>query len=173
MKSRILCLTTCLVLTACGQASQSLSPNPTQASQSVLAAQAAKARKLPLPQGLPLQDGHAARRSALIAERALGDYLNLTRRWERTYGDRAKDAIEEQMLRTLKDALDDVQRVTSREGRDEIDRRAYDLADRGLDRYELLYREWRATYGREQARLVVNEMLRMFVDTLEAIRDNA
>ena len=126
-----------------------------------------------MPKSAPLVDGYAARRSSVIAERALDDYVSLVRRWERTYGDRAKDAIEEQMLRNLKNALSDVQDVTSRQGDDEADRRAYDIADRGLDRYEDLYREWRAAYSRPQARRIVNEMLTMLVDTLQSIRDNA
>jgi hypothetical protein len=163
-------LATFLLLSACGQGSPAARPATGATSAAMTAA---SARKLPVPRGGSLVDGFAARRSSAIAERALADYVTLTRRWELTYGDRAKDALEEQMLRTLKNALDDVQEVTSRDGRDADDRRAYDLADRGLDRYESLYREWRNTYGREAGRLVVNEMLRMLVDTLESIRDNA
>jgi hypothetical protein len=165
-----LALASCLLLSACGQ---SLATPRAAAGVPGAALSAAVAPKLPMPRDAGLVDGRAARRSASIAVRALDDYISLTRRWERTYGDRAKDALEEQMLRTLKNALDDVQDVTSRDGRDADDRRAYDIADRGLDRYEAMYREWRNTYGREAGRLVVNDMLRMLVDTLEAIRDNA
>jgi hypothetical protein len=163
-----LALAACLILSACGQGAPSSRAASGVANASVTAA---SARKLPMPRGGSLTDGFAAMRASAIADRALKDYVELTIRWERTYGDRAKDALEEQMLRTLKSALDDVQEVTSRQGQTSYDRQAYDLADRALDRYEALYREWRNTYGREAGRLVVNEMLRVMVDALEAIRD--
>jgi hypothetical protein len=157
---------TCL-LSACSKAPLAA---PASGQPSALSAMAAP--KLPMPKGGALTDGFAARESSAIASDALADYVTLARRWDRTWGDRAKDALEEQMLSVMKRALDRVQDVTSREGHDTADRRAYDIADRGLDRYETLYREWQATYSRERRRLVVNEMLAMLVRTLEDIRDN-
>jgi hypothetical protein len=132
------------------------------------------AQRLPEPkEAKPAPGGFAARESSRVSRRVLSDYAQMLREWNRAYSDFERDNIEERMLRVLRNGLDEVQQVTSREGHDADDRRAYDIADAGLNNYERLYRDWQSTYNMGTRRRIVNTMLQYLVDTHERIRDNA
>ena len=122
-------------------------------------------------QGKPKQ-GLAARESTRMAERSLYRYAELTRAWERAWSDSEKDRIEQDMLTELHSAIEDVQQVTSSSGHDSADRRAYDIADQGLNRYDRLYREWQMAWGDREKRRIINDMLSGMVQTLQDVKRN-
>jgi predicted small lipoprotein YifL len=121
--------------------------------------------------GAPKQ-GLAARESQRIAERSLYRYADLTRAWERAWSDSEKDRIEQDMLVELHSSIEDIQQVTSSSGHDSADRRAYDIADQGLNRYDRLFREWERAYGDREKRRITNDMLSGMVQTLEDVKRN-
>ena len=118
------------------------------------------------------KQGLAARESQRIAERSLYRYSELIRAWERAWSDSEKDRIEQDMLSELHAALGDVQQVTSSSGHDSADRRAYDIADQGLNRYDRLYRDWERAYGDREKREITNDMLSGMVQTLQDVKRN-
>jgi hypothetical protein len=163
------------VLAGCGQGS---GLPGTAVANGVVAAAAKRptqaAQRLPEPTAAkPMPRGYAARESSRVSRRVLNDYAQMLRDWNRAYSDYERDNIEERMLRVLREGLKEVQEVTSREGHDADDRRAYVLANYGLNNYERLYRDWESTYNADNRRRIVNAMLQNLVDTHERIRDNA
>lgn len=116
--------------------------------------------------------GTAARRAADYASEALYQQDRLLRDWHNAWSDREKDRVEQRMLDTLYDAVKDVQRVTSGQGYDSADRRAYDIADRCLDRYDDLRRDWSYAWGDREKREITNRMLNLMVDALKDIKRN-
>lgn len=154
---------------------------PTGAARTAAAAlQAQKAKgsadaKRPAPpaadQGTPKQ-GLAARDSQRIAERSLYRYAELIRAWERAWSDSEKDRLEQDMLTEMHAAIEDIQSVTSSSGHDSADRRAYDIADQGLNRYDRLFREWERAFGDREKRRIINDMLSGMVQTLQDVKRN-
>lgn len=97
-------------------------------------------------------------RARRISSDTLYRYDKLLRDWERTYSDYEKDRIEERMLKELTSGLNDVQRAVS-SGYGYSARQAYDIADRALNRYESLRRDWQRAYSTRERRNIVNDML--------------
>lgn len=116
--------------------------------------------------------GTAARRASDYASDALYQQDRLLDEWQHSYSDSSKDRVEQRMLNNLYNALKDAQRVTSNQGYDSADRRAYDLADRCLSRYNDLRRDWSYAYGDREKRRIVNQMLNLMVDALQDIKRN-
>ncbi len=96
------------------------------------------------------------------ARRAAADtlyqYDQLLRDWNRAYTDYEKDRIEQRMLGELTDGLNDIQRIVS-SGSGYSARQVYDIANRALDRYEGLRRDWKYAYSDRERRYIVNDML--------------
>jgi hypothetical protein len=97
-------------------------------------------------------------RARRISADTLYQYDELLRDWKRAYSDREKDRVEERMLRELTEGLNDVQRAVS-SGHGYSARQVYDIADRALDRYESLRRDWQRAYSVRERRDIVNDML--------------
>jgi hypothetical protein len=93
-----------------------------------------------------------------ISSDTLYRYDELLRDWKRAYSDYDKDRIEERMLRELTSGLNDVQRAVS-SGHGYSARQVYDIADRALNRYESLRRDWQRAYSTRERRNLVNDML--------------
>ncbi len=163
------------VLAGCGTSSGM----PGSAVSNGVVAAAAKrptqaAQRLPEPKAAkPMPGGYAARESSRVSRRVLNDYQQMLPDWNRAYSDYDRDNIEERMLRVLRKGLKEVQEVTLHEGQDADDRRAYDIADGGLNDYALSYHLWATARGADVRRSVMNAMLQSLVDTHERIRDNA
>lgn len=118
------------------------------------------------------RQGIAASNAANAANQALQQYQALTYQWQQAWSDQDKDNIETEMLNTLHGGLQNVESITSAQGVDMQDRRSYDIADQGLNRYDSSYRQWESTWDQGQKREVVNQMLNDMVNTLEQIRNN-
>lgn len=118
------------------------------------------------------KQGLAARKAGRVAEDALYNYSLQFRDWERAWTNSEKDRIESKMLSTLHAALQDVQQVTSDLGNDTADRRAYDIADRGLDRYTSLYSSWERSWSEREKREILNDMLTVMVQSLKDVKAN-
>lgn len=97
-------------------------------------------------------------RARRISADTLYRYDELLRDWNRAYSDYDKDRIEERMLRELTEGLNDVQRTVS-SGYGYSARQVYDIADRALNRYEGLRRDWQRAYSTRERRNIVNDML--------------
>lgn len=97
-------------------------------------------------------------RARRIASDTLYRYDVLLRDWKRAYSDYEKDRIESRMLDELIAGLKDVQRAVS-SGSGRSAREVYDVADRALDRYDSLRRDWSRAYTDRERRYIVNDML--------------
>lgn len=104
-----------------------------------------------------------------IASDALYRYDDLLRDWKRAYSDYEKDRIEERMLNVLLDGVKDAQRAASK-GYGSQARHIYDIADRALDRYESLRRDWKRAYSKREQRYIVNDMLVVLTNALKDIK---
>jgi hypothetical protein len=119
-----------------------------------------------------VRQGFAASQASQACDNALQQYQNLTYQWNNAWSDYDKDQIETQMLQVLHDGLNATQSITSAQGVDAADRRSYDIADQGLNRYDSSYSQWSATWDVNQKRYIVNNMLTDMVNTLQQIRAN-
>jgi len=108
-------------------------------------------------------------RARRISSDTLYRYDEQLRDWKRAYSDYEKDRIEERMLRTLTDGLNDVQRAVS-SGYGSQARRVYDIADHALNRYESLRRDWNRAYSTRERREIVNRMLVVLTDAHKDIK---
>ena len=97
-------------------------------------------------------------RARRVSSDTLYRYDQLLRDWKRAYSDYEKDRIEERMLTELTSGLKDVQRAVS-SGYGYQARQVYDVADRALNRYEDLRRDWRRAYSKREQRNIINDML--------------
>ena len=97
-------------------------------------------------------------RARRVSSDTLYRYEQLLRDWKRAYSDYEKDRIEERMLSELTSGLNDVQRAVS-SGYGYSARQIYDIADRALNRYESLRRDWQRAYSTRERRNIVNDML--------------
>ncbi|MNK82462.1 hypothetical protein D3C87_1022370 [compost metagenome] len=97
-------------------------------------------------------------RARRVSSDTLYRYEQLLRDWNRAYSDYEKDRIEERMLSELTSGLNDVQRAVS-SGYGYSARQVYDIADRALNRYESLRRDWQRAYSTRERRNIVNDML--------------
>lgn len=97
-------------------------------------------------------------RARRIAADTLYEYDKLLRKWKRTYSDYEKDRIEDSMLKELTAGLNSIQRTVS-SGYGHSARQVYDIADRALNRYESLRRDWQRSYSTRERRNIVNDML--------------
>jgi hypothetical protein len=127
--------------------------------------------KLDAKSGL-VRQGFAASQAAQACDNALQQYQGLTYQWSSAWSDYDKDQIETQMLNVLHSGLTSTQSITSAQGVDAADRRSYDIADQGLNRYDAAYSQWSATWDINQKRYIVNGMLTDMVNTLQQIRAN-
>jgi hypothetical protein len=108
-------------------------------------------------------------RARRISSDTLYRYDQLLRDWQRAYTDREKDRIEDRMLTELTRGLNDVQRTVS-SGYGYSARQVYDIANRALDRYESLRRDWQRAYTDRERRYIVNDMLVTLTNAHKDIR---
>ena len=127
--------------------------------------------KLPAKAGL-VHQGFAASQAAQACDSALQQYQSLSYQWSTAWSDYDKDQIESQMLAVLHDGLTSTQSITSAQGVDAADRRSYDIADQGLNRYDSSYSQWSAAWDVNQKRNIANGMMVDMTNTLQQIRAN-
>jgi hypothetical protein len=127
--------------------------------------------KLPAKAGL-VRQGFAASQASQACDSALQQYQGLTNEWTAAWSDYDKDQIESQMLAVLHQGLTSTQSITSAQGVDAADRRSYDIADQGLNRYDSQYSQWSATWDLNQKRNIANDMMVDMTNTLQQIRAN-
>ena len=108
-------------------------------------------------------------RARRISSDTLYRYDELLRDWKRAYSDYEKDRIEDRMLTVLLDGLKDAQRAASA-GYGTQARRVYDIADRALDRYDGLRRDWKRAYSKREQRFIVNDMLVLLTNAHKDIK---
>jgi hypothetical protein len=97
-------------------------------------------------------------RARRVSSDTLYRYEQLLRDWKRAYSDYEKDRIEDRMLTELISGLKDVQRTVST-GHGYSARQVYDIADRALNRYDDLRRDWKRAYSARERRNIINDML--------------
>ena len=126
---------------------------------------------IPAKSGL-VRQGIAASQASQACDSALQQYQSLTYQWQQAWSDTDKDNIETEMLNVLHQGLTSTQSITSANGVDMADRRSYDIADQGLNRYDASYSQWQSTWDINQKREIINGMLNDMVSTLQQIRSN-
>ena len=165
------------VLAGCGTHGATTASSVSVASIAAQSHKGAKASaKRPAPPTAPevkaTTQGFAASQAANTCARALSSYQSLTYQWQSAWSDYDKDQIETQMLYVLHQGLTDTQSITSANGVDAADRRSYDIADQGLNRYDYSYRQWQNAWSDSTKRQICNQMLTDLVNTLQQIRSN-
>ena len=182
MTKQIAIFSTLLVATMLAGCGSHAAPNAGALSAASIAAQSAAHKgakasaKRPAPPAGPkvkaTTQGFAANNAANAANNALAAYQNLSYQWQSAWSDYDKDQIETQMLNALHQGLTDTQSITSAQGVDATDRRSYDIADQGLNRYDSSYRQWQSTWDDSTKRMIVNQMLNDMVNTLQQVKAN-
>lgn len=108
-----------------------------------------------------------ARRSA---SNALWRYQDLREDWQRAWSDDEKDRIEQRMLSVLTSAGTDIRSMTANSW-DNDDRQINYIADRMLDNYEYLRRQWLNEWSVDRKRYIVNDMLVELTRGLKEVSD--
>ncbi|MBM3267308.1 MAG: hypothetical protein FJZ01_06640 [Candidatus Sericytochromatia bacterium] len=118
--------------------------------------------------GISASSYYTVDRARRRASDALWRYQDLREDWQRAWSDDEKDRIEQRMLVVLTDGGTDIRRMTANSW-DYDDRRLNDMAERMLQEYDYLRREWQQTWDTGRKREIVNQMLIVLTRGLQEV----
>lgn len=120
--------------------------------------------------GISASSYYTVDRARRSASNALWRYQDLRDDWQRAWSDDEKDRIEQRMLSVLTRAGSDIRNMTSGSW-DHDDRQINYIADRMLDEYEYLRRQWQSEWSIDRKREIINAMLVELTRGLKQVSD--